>query len=61
MKNYISPAYENESVETLDVICASASQVEVTEEEVLDSNGNPTGETKSVATINFSALLGFKN
>lgn len=57
MKKYFSPAYEAERVETADVICASAT---ISTEEVLDNEGNPTGEMKTVATVSFSALFGNK-
>ena len=52
MKMYISPAYEKEMLETVDVICSSTGvAVEVVEDP-------ETGEAKTVATVSFSSLFG---
>ena len=51
MKKYISPAYDMEKLETIDVVCVSGISVG---EEV-----DPiTGEVKTVATVSFSSLFG---
>ena len=53
MKKYISPAYDMERIETVDIVCAS-SAISI-EEDVIDE---ATGEKKTVATVSFSALFG---